>query len=779
MNKLTAKYKNQLNRLLGFFLLMWLISACNTTKHLGESEFLYTGAEINLQSDIDIPDKKDLMSDLEEAVYPEPNRKMLGLFRFRLWMYYMAGETKKEKGFKHWLKYKLGEPPVLLEDVDQDNVSQLMKEKAFNRGHFKPVVTQTTNTKEKKASVEYTIRVNQPYRIDSVYFPPDSNTLMKKIINTCDESLLENGGIYDLGNIDQERQRIRQYLLNKGYYYFSPSYLFYEADTTNGGKNVDLYLKLKKDIPHKSLIPYRINNIYVYSNYSLEDTTSTSCTDTLWVDEMNYISRIDRFRAEEITNVVFLKKGEIYNRLDHEKTISRLIGMNAFKFVNIRFEETTLSDSLAGGLNMFIYLTPDKIHSVRAEVKGIAKSNNFAGPGLEVTYLNRNIFRGAELLTVTAHGNWETQIGGNRENLNSYELGLNTRLQYPRLETPFNLTKNQQKFVPTTNIDLGYNFHHRVKYYTAHSLNTGFGYTWKNALTSRNDLTIIGIEYYQLNNTTELFDEKLDANPYLASTFEDQFMIGPKYSYTYNNLVKNDLQNNFYFQGRTDMSGLIVNGIMQAIDAAGKGNQPTDKLFGSLYAQYFKIDGDVRFYQNFKNQSKMVYRFFAGVGFPFGRSQTLPYVKQYYSGGTNGIRAFRARELGPGDYYPPDSVNSVFFEQTGDIKLEGNVEYRFPIQGPLKGAFFVDAGNIWLINETEDRPGSQFGFGSFYKEIAVGTGLGLRFDLSFLVLRLDLAFPLRKPWLAEGERWVADDIFGYKGWGRENLVLNIAIGYPF
>jgi len=759
------------------FLLAVVFNACSNTKHLSESAYLYTGAKIEIESNSDIPKKGPLKDDLKEALYPEPNRKFLGIGRMRLWIYNIAGETEKTKGFKYWLKYKLGEPPVLLEYVNQENVSSLLKNRAFNRGHFKPVVSYATQTKKKKAQVVYTVEVRQPYRIGEVHFPDDSTDLLAKINALKSETLLEADEIYTLDLLESERERIRKALLNQGYYYFSPSHLFFEADTTEGEKTVALYVHLKDDVPLKSLKQYRIHDVYVYPNYALEDSMSTSCPDTLVVDNMHYISRIKRFRPYEITKVIYLDKGELYNRNDHEKTISRLIGMSAFKYVNIRFEQVKTKNSSAS-LDMFVYLTPEKVNSFRFEVSGIAKSNNFIGPGAELTYLNRNIFKGAEMLTLSTYGNWETQVGGNAEYLNSYEFGINGRLQYPRLETPFKIEENRQEFVPTTFIDLGYTFQQRVKYYTAHSLNAGFGYVWKNAYTSRNDLTLISIEYYQLGRTTELFREKLEQNPYLASTFKDQFMVGPRYSYTFNDQVNNQLRNHFYFQGRIDMSGLLINGVLAGLDALQQGNQETDSLFGNLYARYVKVDGDVRYYQNFKRENKLVYRLFAGVGMPFGNSPTLPYVKQYYVGGTNGIRAFRARSVGPGTYHPPDTAN-VIYAQTGDIKLELDVEFRFNIQGVVNGALFLDAGNIWLIKKTEDVPGAEFRFDKFYKQIAVGSGFGLRFDFSFMVLRLDLGVPLRKPWLPQGQRWVVNDIFGYSGWAGDNLVLNIAIGYPF
>ncbi|MCB2219061.1 MAG: BamA/TamA family outer membrane protein [Bacteroidetes bacterium] len=756
--------------------LLLLLASCSNTKFLAEGEVLYTGSKIDIKSDQPIPDKRKLASALDEALYPEPNSKFLGVLKLRLWFYSIAGKTKKDKGFRHWLKYKMGEPPVLLDQVDQDKVSKLIRSNAFNKGHFKSMVSHRSEIKKNKAGVRYTVEVEQPYRIEKVIWMKDTSYMMQKIIQTTDETLLQEGEIYDLDLLENERARIRKEMLNMGFYYFSPSQLFFQADTSKQGKNVALYVKVKNEQPEEAQIPFKINDIYVFPEYSLEDSLSTSTSDTLLVDNMHFISRKRRIRPDEIANVIYLKKHGFYNRDDHEKSISRLMGLNAFKYVNIRFADKNLTDS-TGWLNMYVYLTPEKVNSFRAEIKGIAKSNNFAGPGLELSYINRNTFRGAEMLTIATHGNWETQIGGG-ENLNSWELGINTRLQYPRLETPFNISKSDQKYVPTTFIDLGYNFNHRVQYYTAHSLNAGFGYSWKNVNTRRNEFTLLGIEYYRLGETTPLFDDILAQNPYLAGTYRDQFMIGPAYTYTYNDQVLNYLKNNLYFKGRVDMSGVIVNGIMQGIDYFQKGDQQTDTLLGTLYAQYIRIDGDVRYYQHFKRERKLVFRLFAGTGFPFDRSRSLPYARQYFSGGTNGLRAFRARDVGPGSYAPSDST-SAFFEQTGDIKLEANIEYRFGIQGPVKGAIFLDAGNIWLKNDFKERPGAAFDFNRFYKEIAVGTGLGLRFDFSIVILRLDLGIPLRKPWLPEGERWVADKLFSYKGWSKDNLVLNIAIGYPF
>ena len=756
-----------------------LIYSCSPTRYLEEGQVLYTGSDVKIEAREETGDERDLRKALEETVYPEPNARFLGTFRHRLWFYNIAGEVEKKKGFRHWLKNKLGEPPVLLGDVDRDHIRDLMTTRLYNQGYFQPLVSYSTQKKGKKAEVVFTAEIHRPYRIDSVIYPPDTTELLRLVIEGRKDTWLNPGNIYSLEDIRRERERIKSYLLDHGYYRFSPDFLYFQADSTISGHQVRLYLRLKESIPRKNLVKYRVEDIYLYPNYSLDDSLSTSCEDTLYPGNIVYISRKKRFRPEEVLRHIFLEPGKFYDRKAHQKTLSRLIGVNTFRYVNILFEDRGAIDSI-GHLDAYIYLTPYKIHSVNAELKGMTKSNNFVGPGLELSYKNLNIFRGTEQLTLSANGSWETQIGGSQEDLNSYEFGFNARLQYPRLETPFSLDYRNSRFVPRTFINLGYSFRHRVRYYSAHSLNAGFGYSWKENPRKQHDLTVLSVEYYQLGRTTEKFDEIVSQNAYLSSSFEDQFILGPRYTWTYNDRVVEELRNNFFFQGRVDLSGILLEEIMKGARAVSGTDFNTQKIFGINYAQYFKIEGDARFYQNLNDNNQLAYRLVCGLGFPVGNSETLPYSKQFYAGGTNDIRAFRARELGPGSYHPPDTADAgIFIEQTGDIKLEANVELRFGIVSFLEGAVFLDAGNVWLMESFEDRPGAQFHLSDFYKEIAVGTGLGLRADFSFLVLRLDLAFPLRKPYLPEGERWVVDEIFGYKGWAGQNLVLNIAIGYPF
>ena len=329
---------------------------------------------------------------------------------------------------------------------------------------------------------------------------------------------------------------------------------------------------------------------------------------------------------------------------------------------------------------------------------------------------------------------------------------------------------------------LGLSLLHRLQYYQLFSVDASFGYNWKESISKEHNFNPLSITYAHLTNTTQKFDDLLNTNPFLRKSFEEQFIIGQNYSFTYNNQLEKDHKNHLYFKGSIYLSGNLLQ-LVQSLLIKNKATPDTPyKIFGMIYSQYYKFDIDLRQYYNTIDQrSSLASRLIAGIGVAYGNSATLPYVKQFNIGGSNSVRAFSARSLGPGSYKIPDSVAAKsFIDQAGDIKLEVNSEYRFPIVRILRGALFIDAGNIWLLQEDPARPGSQFSSKTFLDEIAVGTGFGLRLDLSFFILRFDIAFPLRVPSLPQGERWVTNKInFGDPSWRKNNLALNIAIGYPY
>jgi outer membrane protein insertion porin family len=502
--------------------------------------------------------------------------------------------------------------------------------------------------------------------------------------------------------------------------------------------------------------------------------------DTLRIDGCNYIDLDKKFDPDVIVRSIFFRKGAAYSRNKHDLTLNRLMNLGVFKFVNIRFVN---ADS-AGipRLEPHIYLTPLSLKNLRFELEGVSQSNNLAGPVLNSSYRNRNLFGGAELFTLSFEAGLEIPVGGGQSGGNSYEIGTRGELELPKFVTPFRLDNVSSLFVPKTHIVLGFNLLNRLLYYQLFSVDASFGYNWKESISKEHNFNPLSITFAHLTNTTQKFNDLLSANPLLQKSFEEQFIIGQNYSFTYNDQLEKDHMNHVYFKGSIDLSGNLLQ-LVQSLFIKHQATPNTPyNIFGTTYSEYYKFDIDWRYYYNTIDQrSSIASRLIAGIGVPYGNSATLPYVKQFYIGGTNSVRAFSVWGLGPGSYRTPDSIAAKsFLEQAGDIKLEANTEYRFPIISIIKGALFVDAGNIWLLNEDPNRPGSKFSGKTFLDEIAVGTGFGVRLDLSFFILRFDLAFPLRIPYLPQGERWVINKInFGDPSWRKNNLAFNIAIGYPY
>jgi outer membrane protein insertion porin family len=555
----------------------------------------------------------------------------------------------------------------------------------------------------------------------------------------------------------------------------------FQADSSVGNRTVDLTLQVKKDIPAEAARVYTIGNIYLYSGYSLNrDSVTIQTGDTVSVGGCYYVDLDKKFRANVIVRSVFFKKEAVYSRKNHDLTLNRLMNLGVFKFLNIQFVE---ADS-AGipRLEPHIYLTPLPTKSIRFELQGVSKSNNLAGPVFNTSFRNRDLFGGAELFTLSFEVGLEMPVGSGQSGGNSYEFGTRGELDLPKFLTPFKLENVSSLFVPKTRIVLGSSLLRRLQYYQLFSADASFGYDWKETIRTEHNLSILSITSAHLTNTTQKFNDLLSTNPLLRKSFEEQFIIGQNYSYTYTDQLEKDQKNHLYFKGSVDLSGNLLQ-LAQSLMTKTKATPDTPyQLFGTTYSEYYKFDVDFRKYFNSIDQtSSIASRLIAGIGVAYGNSATLPYVKQFYAGGSNSVRAFVARGLGPGSYKIPDSVAAKsFIDQAGDIKLEANTEYRFPIISILKGALFVDAGNIWLLRDDPTRPGGTFVGKTFLNDIAVGTGFGLRLDLSFFVLRFDLAFPLRVPSMPSGERWVISKInFGDPDWRKNNLVLNIAIGYPY
>ncbi|MCO6148715.1 BamA/TamA family outer membrane protein [Flavobacterium sp. NRK1] len=770
------------NKFKYYFIIALLFAyGCSNTKYLPEGEMLYVGGEVTVKDTVmKRKDRKAMEDELEDLLRPKPNRTFLGL-RPKLWFYNIAGEPKKEKGFRHWLRTKVGEPPVLFSQVDLDYNADILLNYSENKGYFKTRTSADSTSSHKRAKALYTVTPRQQYTIRKVIYAGDSTAseIDSTVAHLKRRSRLKKGRPYNLEVIKNERERIDNRLKNKGYYYFNPDYILVQVDSTVGDHQVDLIVKIKDETPERAKKVYTIDDIYVYPNYSLstaKDTLITSQDSVTRYKDFIITDPEHTFRPLIFDRTLFFHKGDKYSRRDHNLSLNRLVNLGTFKFVKNQFR---LSDSVPNALDVYYYLTPLPRKSIRIEVLGKTNSANYNGSEVNVNWSNRNSFRAAELVNLSVFGGLEVQVSGQNKGFNVYRVGGEASITWPRFISPIHIA-DSSAYVPKTRALINYEYQNRAKLYSLNSFKANFGYLWKNNRYTEQELLVTNINFVSPASVTDLYRQQIDesrdkegVSP-LEKVIEKQLIFGPTYSFTYTNTMQKRKKHTFYYKGSFDLAGTMA-GLL-----SGASKDDPSKVFGIAFSQFAKMEHDFRHYLRLGKNSQLASRIIAGVGLPYGNSSELPFIRQFFIGGTNSIRAFRARSIGPGTYRSKNIDTDNFLpDESGDLKLEMNTEYRAKLFSVIHGALFVDAGNIWLWNKNENKPGSQFS-SKFMSELAVGTGAGLRVDLSILVLRLDMAWPLRKPYLPEGERWVIDDIdFGSKNWRKENLVFNLAIGYPF
>lgn len=750
--------------------MLGVLASCSTTKNIPEGDRLYTGAKLEWENGKK-GDFKELKSGLNDRLRPKPNKKILGM-PVKLWIYNMAN-PEKNKGVNKLLK-KAGEPPVLFSSVRPQYVSQVLQSYLGDNGFFQASATpEVKNEGKKKASVVYTMEPATRYTIRKVEFNLDSSSLGRDIKRTTRRSLLKPGKYFSLDNIKSERERIDDRLKQRGYFYFAPDHILVEVDTTNNNGTVDLYVKIKPGTPSNARTIYRIKSVSVYTNYSLEDSSQLRRAGKQYKD-LKIVDPENLFRPSVFDHAIFLRPDSIYRLRAHTITTQRLVNLGTFKYVRSQFRP---SRNDTGMLNASFYLTPYPKRSLQFQVTGTSKSNNFVGSEVQITARNRNWLKAANQLDIKLAGGFETQVGGGKQQLSStagYSVTAGSSITIPRFFfPPFEYNLNSPT-TPKTRFNVEYQLLTRRNLYNLNGFKFDLSYIWKPKRYTEHTLSPISVSLVLPFGITPLFDSILNTDPALKQSLQKQYILGTNYNISFNNQSPRRVHG-FYLNGNIDVSGNLAGLIIKKTDS-------TKDLFGIPFAQYVRFTGEARHYWNLSTSAKSswIMRTLVGYGIPYGNSTTLPFVKQYFIGGSNSLRAFRTRTLGPGTFR--DTNSFLFANQAGDIKLELNTELRAKLFSIVNGAVFVDAGNIWLKEDSTvtGKPGSQFRLGNTFKELAVGTGIGLRIDASILVVRFDLAFPLRKPWLPEGQRWVINQIdFGSSQWRRDNLVLNIAIGYPF
>jgi outer membrane protein assembly factor BamA len=754
-------------RILIAVLTMTMLYACSVKKYIPEGEMLFRGGKVTVKDSVDNKDISGLENELQSLLYPEPNTKFLGLYP-GLHYYYKAQQKEKPNFIVRFLNKKIGEKPSYFSDVNIEKTEELLDNRLQNSGFFYTEVSSTIkkDSTAKTAETDYTVVIGEAYHLENYTIDVDSLEKTKtfpvyvELERSLSETILTKGSRYDLGAFKVERDRIDQFLKNRGYYNFNSTFIIFHADTNlNKNKSYNLYLRLKEGVPNKSKVPYVIDQVEVFPNVT-KDTSGVE-QDTTIIGGVEFLQNKVFFKPNKLRPFILLKPGERFDPEKSKYTSQRISSIGTYKFVNINFSEVDSldADSLnVRHLNATISLSPLNKRSLRAELQGVTKSNGFTGPDLSLTYLNRNIFKGGESFSARGNFGYEKQFGSNTSGSSSLGLGLNLSLIYPRLIFPGNLDIYFKYAIPKTRISSGYDYLRRTKLYTINSYSASFGYIWNANRWVTHEIDPIKINYVKIGKRSEQFDSILDGNPFLKRSFEQQFIAGLNYTFIYNELNNPNRKGRLYARFNFDIAGNTVSllGKMREGDS-------TESILGLPYAQYVKGDLDLSYhYRITKSGHSLVGRIFSGIGIPYGNSKTLPYVKQYFSGGSYSVRAFQIRGLGPG-VYNPETDENLYFDRSGDIRLEGNFEYRFPLISVLKGALFFDAGNVW--NLTDNLEGGKF-TSDFNKQFGIGTGFGLRVDVQGFVIRFDLAAPLKRP--------EADWKFEY-----DKPVFNFAIGYPF
>lgn len=776
-----------------FIVIAVLVSACGTMKNINQP--LLNKNKIVVQADNSEVNKDDLYGLIGQT----PNKRLLGVWRFKLWANQLSTKGKERK-FKSWMSRTFGETPVFFDtQITQNSVRQM--EIYLNKtGHFNSKIWFEANTKSKKLNLTYFIKPSEPYKIKSYNYRISDRLLYKNISRISASSLIIEGDNYNAYIIDDERDRITDSLRNIGYYNFNKEYIYFEIDSVFNSNTLDITMVVKdlrtQDIanPAQTLTihhqQYYINNIYINPDIDLINSGQITL-DTLVVsvqedtsnphlDIYHFLHKDElKIKPKVITQSVLINSEHLYSLESVKQTYRRLADLKVFRYTNIQFKRVADENNTGHNLlDCFINLERAKVQSYTIEAEG-TNSGGDLGLGGNIVYANNNFFKGAELFQIRLKGALEIQrINPSSTNqsddkflfFNTLETGIEVSLKFPKFLIPIKQERFPKDFKPSTTINTGMNYQQRPKY-RRYITNVSFGYNWSQNRNIQHILFPVEINSVKVYPTAE-FEEILEqeTNERLKNQYTDHLISALKYSFIFNNQELNKLQNFIYFRANFETSGFMLKGtnMLFGIDRHDDGYHT---LFNIRYAQYIRTDFDFRYYNVQSKENRLVIRAMFGLGIPYGNSVDIPFEKGFYAGGANGMRGWRIRSLGPGSSDNDDLFSQI--DRIGDLQLEANIEYRFPIHSFVKGAVYMDAGNVWLLKENDFFPGGDFQFKRFFSEIAFDAGFGLRFDFNFFIFRIDTALRLRDPSLEKSNRWVP-----FKT-GINKLAFNFGIGYPF
>lgn len=747
-----------------------VLAACSTTARIPADEVLYTGVKKVEMAEDSVKIPPALTSAVKEAVDVAPNNywKLLGWhypFPLGLWVY--NNWPNPEKGLRHWLYEKLVAEPVLVSDVRPEVRTRMIEQILDNNGYFRGTATYelVKGRNKKKAKILYTVNPGPAFPVDTVMLLPDSTALYSLIdsLARTDDYLSMKSPRFSVDSLANARKRITNSLRNRGYYFFQPDYIEYLADSLENPGKIALKVDMASNAPKFALQPYRTGKVTIRVNRS----QGGGKPDTVKLSRSTLIQMMpSRLRRRIFDENVTFRPGRTFSVRNMDRTQANLARLGIFSGIEINARpDTSARDSRV--LDVDIDCTFDTPLETSLEVNASSKSNSYIGPGLTFGVTNKNIFGGGEQLSVKLTGTYEWQTGRGRGSIfNSYEVGITGSLAFPRLLAPRFIPRSRFQ-LNWTRLQLNADLLNRPHYFKMAQFNASINYDWRVRRHVQNTLTLFKLTYTNLMHTTHEFDSIMAANPSVAQSFRSQFIPQMSYTYVYDRQINPD--NTINWQFTVQEAGNVFWAIYRACGKKGE-----KELFGTPFSQFVKGQTQLVWGRRiFYGDHWLVSRVAVGAAHAYGNSTQVPYAEQFYVGGANSIRAFAVRSIGPGSYKAPDGMPEDYFDRTGTFKFEANVEYRFPLMGPLHGALFVDAGNVWLLKNDPMRPGGTLEAKNFLREIALGTGFGLRFDISMLVVRADLGIGIHAPYNTGHGGYYNMVNFG------KSLAFHLAIGYPF
>lgn len=758
-------------------IIILLLASCTATKFVPDGSYLLD--EVKIHTD----NKNVRPSSLKMYVRQNSNAKWFSLIKTQLYVYNLSGRDSTKWGNK-FLR-RIGDAPVIYNEGEASRSQEEIMKAVHNMGYMAATVKRSTKIKKKKIKLLYDVKVGEPYIIQSLRFDIHDAKIDSLLRQDSVNSLLREGMIFDVNVLDAERQRITGMLLQNGYYKFNKDYIGYTADTVRNTYNVDLTLHLRAYKAHtndsvEAHKQYRINKINFITDYDVLQSSALSSINIS--DSIHYkgfpIYYKDKLylRPKVLTDNLRFASGDLYKEQNVQQTYSSFGRLSALKYTNIRFIETQVGDTAK--LNCYVMLTKSKHKSIAFEVEGTNSAGDL-GAAASVSFQNRNLFHGSETFMVKFRGAYEVISGlqAGYSNNNYTEFGVETSINFPNFLFPFVSSDFKRKIRATTEFGLQYNYQMRPEFLRTMA-SASWSYKWSQRLKIQHKIDLINIGFLYLPRISPKFREDYinkGQNDIFQYNYQDRLIINMGYSYHYNStggsIVNNTISSDSYsIRFNVESAGNIMYALSKATNIR-KNDNGEYAILGIPYAQYVK--GEFDFAKNIRIDHRNSLAFHAGLGVavPYGNAKTIPFEKQYFSGGANSVRGWSVRELGPGSFAGKGSL----MDQSGDIKLDASIEYRSKLFWKFQGALFIDAGNIWTIRDYANQPGGVFKFDKFYKQIAVAYGLGLRLDLDFFILRFDGGMKAINP--AYGTKKEHYPIINPKF--SRDFAFHFAVGYPF